>query len=119
MLRLRTVGRKSGRERVAILGYREDGPNLTTLAMNGWAAPEPAWLLNLQACPDASVDLKDGARMVRARIAEGEERARLWHDWQAYRGYGDLDGYARKRSTEVAVIVLEPRQGDIPTTARG
>ena len=110
MLRLRTVGRKTGRERIAILGYREDGSNLTTLAMNGWAAPEPAWLLNLLACPDASVDLKDGPRAVRARIAEGEERARLWHEWQAFRGYGnDLDGFARKRSTKVAVVVLEPR----------
>jgi len=113
MLRLRTVGRHTGRERIAILGYREDGRNLTTLAMNGWAAPEPAWLLNLLACPDVSVDLKDGARAVRGRIAEGEERVRLWAEWQAYRGYGnDLDGYARRRSTRVAVVVLEPRIAD-------
>jgi F420H(2)-dependent quinone reductase len=55
MLRLKTVGRRSGRERVAILGYLEDGRNLITPAMNGWADPEPAWLLNLQAHPDATV----------------------------------------------------------------
>lgn len=42
LMRLVTVGRKSGRERVAILAYLDDGPNLTTLAMNGWGAPEPA-----------------------------------------------------------------------------
>ncbi len=41
MMRLKTVGRKSGRERMAILGYYEDGPNLVTMAMNGWGEPEP------------------------------------------------------------------------------
>ena len=51
-MRLKTVGRKSGKERVAILGYYEDGPNLVTMAMNGWADGEPAWWLNLQAHPD-------------------------------------------------------------------
>jgi deazaflavin-dependent oxidoreductase (nitroreductase family) len=57
MMRLKTVGRKSGQERAAILGYYEDGPNLVTMAMNGWGAPEPAWWLNLQAHPDTTVEL--------------------------------------------------------------
>ena len=43
MLRLKTVGRKSGKHRMAILGYIEDGSNLVIPAMNGWADPEPAW----------------------------------------------------------------------------
>ena len=41
MMRLTTIGRRSGRERSAILGYFEDGPNLVTMAMNGWADPDP------------------------------------------------------------------------------
>ena len=40
-MRLTTVGRRSGKERSAILGYYEDGPNLVTMAMNGWAEPSP------------------------------------------------------------------------------
>ena len=48
---LHSVGRRSGKEREAILGYVEDGPNLVTMAMNGWADPEPAWWLNLQDVP--------------------------------------------------------------------
>ena len=60
MMRLRTVGRRTGEERKAILGYFEDGPDLVTMAMNGWADPEPAWWLNLQAQPDVTVDLVDG-----------------------------------------------------------
>ena len=70
-MRLKTIGRRTGRERIAILGYYEDGPNLVTMAMNGWAYGEPAWWLNLQAHPDASVDLVGGSHVVRARAAEG------------------------------------------------
>jgi hypothetical protein len=41
--RLHTIGRKSGKERIAILGYHEDGPNIVTVAMNGWMEGDPAW----------------------------------------------------------------------------
>jgi deazaflavin-dependent oxidoreductase (nitroreductase family) len=105
-LRLTTTGRRTGAERSVILGYVEDGPNLVTLAMNGWAAPEPAWWLNLQASPAARVDLPDGPRPVTGRAAAGEERARLWARWREIDK--NLDGYAALRSGETAVVVLEP-----------
>lgn len=106
-MRLATIGRRSGKERRAILGYFEDGTNLVTLAMNGWASPEPAWWLNLQAQPDTTVELKDGTRAVHGRAAEGEERDRLWERW---REFGPaLDGWAARRAGETAVVVLEPR----------
>jgi len=76
MLRLHTVGRRSGAERLAILGYIEDGPNLVTLAMNGWAEGVPAWWRNLQAHPDATVRTVEGERPVRAREAHGEDSGR-------------------------------------------
>lgn len=107
-LRLTTIGRRSGRERTAILGYYEDGPNLVTMAMNGWADPEPAWWLNLQAHPDATVELKEGTRAVRGRAAHGAERDRLWARWREMGD--DPAGYAWRRSRETAVVVLEPRQ---------
>jgi F420H(2)-dependent quinone reductase len=106
-LRLTTIGRKSGKERQAILGYYEDGPNLVTMAMNGWGEPEPAWWLNLQTRPDTTVELKDGPRAVRGRAATGEERDRLWARWREIDE--GLDGFASRRPTETAVVVLEPR----------
>ncbi|MEO8462104.1 MAG: nitroreductase family deazaflavin-dependent oxidoreductase [Chloroflexota bacterium] len=110
MMRLTTLGRRSGQSRVAIIGYYEDGSNLVTLAMNGWGTTEPAWWLNLQANPDTTVDLADGSRPVRARVATGEERTRLWAGFADYPGWGkDLDGLADGRSTATAVVVLEPR----------
>jgi deazaflavin-dependent oxidoreductase (nitroreductase family) len=109
MLRLHAIGRRSGQERIVILGYYEDGPNLVTLAMNGWGDPPPAWWLNLTTNPDARVDLVDGGRAVRARAAEGEERARLWAAIREYDGYGDIDVLSAGRSSETTVVVLEPR----------
>ena len=66
-LRLTTIGRKSGQERIVILGYLEDGPDLVTLAMNGWDEGHPAWWLNLEAHPDAVVRLAGGHRAPGAR----------------------------------------------------
>jgi hypothetical protein len=79
------------------------------MAMNGWASPEPAWWLNLQANPDVTVEVPGGRRAVSGRAAEGEERTRLWSRWQEIDR--NLDGYAARRAGETAVVVLEPRTG--------
>jgi F420H(2)-dependent quinone reductase len=105
-LLLVSTGRRSGKPREAILGYIEDGPNLVTLAMNGWGAPEPAWWLNLQAHPDATITLKDRRATIRARVATGDERARLWARWQGRSN--TTERYAARRPGETAVVVLEP-----------
>ena len=106
MMRLTTTGRRTGQERSVILGYFDDGPNLVTMAMNGWADAEPAWWLNLQAQPGATVDLVDGRHAVSGRAAEGEERSRLWDRWREIDT--NLDSYASRRSAETAVVILEP-----------
>jgi F420H(2)-dependent quinone reductase len=107
-LRLTTRGRRSGEPRKVILGYVEDGKNLVAMAMNGWGAAEPAWWLNLQAHPDAIVELARGVRRhVHGRAAVGEDRDRLW---QRFRELDqDLDAYAERRPRETAVVVFEPR----------
>ena len=109
-LRLTTTGRRSGKQRSVIIGYYEEGDNLVSMAMNGWGAPEPAWWLNLQARPEAVVELAGGIRRdVLGRAAVGDERERLWHRWRELDK--NLDGYAARRPQETAVVVLEPRSG--------
>jgi len=108
MMRLHTVGRRSGEPRVAIVAYFEDGPDLVTLAMNGWGDPPPAWWLNLEARPAASVDPPDGRRDVLAREATGADRERLWAVWRTLQGDADLDAMASLRSRETPVVVLTP-----------
>ena len=107
MLRLTTIGAAPGRA-AAILGYFEDGPDLVTMAMNGWGDAEPAWWLNLQANPETTVVLTAGPRPVRGRAATPEERPRLWARWAQYDGEEQLEGWATRRSRETAVVVLEP-----------
>lgn len=118
MMRLHTVGRRSGRERVAILAYFEDGPNVVTMAMNGWGDPPPAWWLNLQAQPEATVDLPGSERRrVVARRAEGAERVRLWEALRGLtEGDQDLDDLAALRTRETPIVVLEPAR-EAPATA--
>jgi deazaflavin-dependent oxidoreductase (nitroreductase family) len=92
-----------------IVGYLDDGPNLVLLAMNGWDEGHPAWWLNLEVQPEAVVQLSDKhPRPVHAHRVEGGERERLWQRWAAVQP--NLDGFARLRSTETPVIVLEPRE---------
>lgn len=109
VLHLTTIGRTSGQPRTVIIGYIEDGPNLVTMAMNGWDEGHPAWSLNLEANPEATVRLAhQQPRPVRARVARGDERERLWQRW-AKLDVG-LDAYAARRAVETPVLVLEPRE---------
>lgn len=108
MLRLHTTGRRSGRDRAVVLGYIQDGDRFVTLAMNGWDPADPAWWHNLQARPEATVDLVTGSRAVTAYRATGPERDRLWAALHRHGGYGDLDGFAARRGRETAVVVLAP-----------
>ena len=106
-MRLTTMGRRTGGPRAVMLDYFDDGPNLVTMAMNGWGDAEPAWWLNLQATPDVTVELVDGPRQVTGRAAQDDERERLWARWREIDK--KLDGYAARRSMQTAVVVLEPR----------
>jgi deazaflavin-dependent oxidoreductase (nitroreductase family) len=101
-------GAKSGRERISPLLYVEDGDNLAIIASKGGHQKNPAWLYNLKATPDAEVELKGGVRQVRARVAEGEERDRIWTKAAAV--WPDYERYQRRAPhRKIPVVVLEPR----------
>lgn len=94
-------------QRDVMIGYFEDGDDLVTMAMNGWGPAEPAWWLNLQAEPNATLQLaKQTPVDVVGRAATGAERERLWQRWREIdKG---LDGWASRRPTETAVVILTP-----------
>lgn len=101
-------GAKSGVERISPLLYVEDGQNLAIIASKGGHVKNPAWYYNLKANPDTQVEMRGGTRQVRARIAEGEERERIWA--QAAAVWPDYDNYARRAPhRKIPVVVLEPR----------
>ena len=107
ILLLHHTGAKSGTVRVNPLAYQTDGDRFVIFASKGGAPTNPDWYHNLRANPDATVEAGTDTIPVRARVTEGEERERLWARW---RDFGDdVDGFATRRPTETAVVVLEPR----------
>lgn len=106
VLLLTTTGRKSGQSRTAPIVYLADGDNVVLINTNAGNAKIPAWSLNLQANPEAEVELGRKRRPVRARIAEGDERADLWRKHvEQFEGF---DSYKEKLEREPSVFVLEP-----------
>jgi len=110
LAQLTTTGRRSGQPRSVMIGFYNDGDDLVTMAMNGWGEAEPAWWLNLQAEPTASVVTTAGTIPVTGRMATGDERDRLWDRWRELDK--ELDGWAARRGRETAVVVLTPQQLD-------
>ena len=102
------VGRKSGKRFTTPLLYLEDGEDLVVVASQGGLPHDPQWFHNLMARPETTVRVaRDGVRSVRARVAEGEERAQLWP--RLVELYADFEKYARWTEREIPVVVLEPR----------
>jgi deazaflavin-dependent oxidoreductase (nitroreductase family) len=107
ILLLTTTGRSSGQERTAPLIHRTDDGRWVVVASKGGAPEHPGWYKNLEANPEATIELPGETVPVRARVAEGEERQRLWslmtEVWPSY------DDYQRKTEREIPVVVLERR----------
>lgn len=106
VLLLTTTGRKSGQRRTAPVVYLADGERYVVIGSNAGNARMPAWALNLRANPDAGVEVYGDRRRVRARVAEGEERADLWRRMNEQ--YAGFDDYRARTDREIWVFALEP-----------
>ena len=106
VLLLTTTGRKSGEQRTAPVVYLAAGDDVVLINTNAGNAKIPAWSLNLKAKPEAEVEVGRKRYPVRARIAEGEERADLWR--RHVEQYEGFDDYQRQMEREPSVFVLEP-----------
>ncbi len=105
-LLLTTKGRKSGEPRALPLIYGTTGDSYIVIASKGGMPDHPLWFLNLEANPEC--DLMVGAKAVRARarVAEGEERERIWEQMvQIYPPYVD---YQKATERRIPVVVLDP-----------
>lgn len=108
LLLLHTTGAKSGQARVNPMMYQADGENFAVFASKAGAPTNPDWYHNLVANPRASIEVGESTVNVIARIAEGEDRDRLWsRQKELYPGFAD---YEAKTTREIPVIVLEPTQ---------
>ena len=106
LLLLHHTGAKSGRERINPVAYRRDGDRLVVFASKGGAPTHPDWYHNLVANPAATVEVGTDTVPVVARVAEGEERERLWSAQKRdVPGFAD---YESKTNRSIPVVVLGP-----------
>lgn len=108
MLLLRTVGRRTGEPRTSALLYVPHGDAYAVIASKGGDPKHPGWYHNLTASPDVEVQIGRKRIPVRARVAEGDERAELWKraDEINQGGYGR---YQARTDRQIPVVVLDPR----------
>jgi proline iminopeptidase len=105
ILLLTTTGRRTGQETTTPLIYNLDGDTPVVVASQGGAPDHPGWFKNLSKTPEVRVQIKGDRFRARARVAEGEERERLWElmnqVWPHY------DEYATRTDRVIPVVVLE------------
>lgn len=105
-LLLTTTGRKSGEPRTSALIFGRDGDDYLLIASYGGAPSHPLWYLNLEANPEATIQVKDQHIRVRARTATAEEKPRLWgimrDQWPNY------DVYTTRTERVIPLVVLSP-----------
>ena len=104
---LHTIGRTTGRPRRNGLYSVEDGANLVVVASNAGEDVDPAWWCNLQAQPDADVEIRSAMRPVRARLATPAEAGPLYERFAA--AIPTYAEYRERASRPIPVVILEPR----------
>lgn len=108
VIELVTKGRKSGQLRSVILtSPLQEGDTYVVVASKGGDAHHPAWLLNVQADPDVEVTVQGKTQPMRARVADADERARLWPI--VTRDHTNYADYQSKTDREIPLVLLEPR----------
>lgn len=109
ILLLTTTGRKSGQPRTAPLLYLEDEGKIILVASQGGMTNSPQWYYNLEANPEAEVELGTEKKKVRSRRATDEEKAALWPKLVAM--YKDYDLYQARTERNIPVMILSPVEG--------
>ncbi len=99
-------GRRSGEDRTVPLLYVADGDRVVLIGSNWGKRQHPAWALNLDAAPEATVTVAGAGRRMHTRRATPEERERYWR--RAVEIWPGYDGYRGRTSREIRIFVLEP-----------
>lgn len=110
MLLLRTIGRRTHQHRTAALLYVRDGDAYAVIASKGGSPRHPGWFHNLTAKPEVEIQVGRKRIPVRARVAKGKERSRLWAAADEI-NRGLYTAYQSRTTRMIPVVVLEPMSG--------
>ena len=107
ILLLTTTGRRSGQPRTTPLIFARDGNDFLVVASMGGAPQHPKWYLNVEANPQAEIQVKGDHVAVTAHAATPQEKPRLWQivrePWPNY------DVYQSRTDRDIPVVILTPR----------
>jgi deazaflavin-dependent oxidoreductase (nitroreductase family) len=106
LLLLHHRGARSRIERVNPLACQTlDEGAWAIFASKGGASTNPDWFHNLVANPEATIEIGTEIVSVRARVAEGEERERIWgRQQEVMPGFA---AYEKKTTRQIPVVILE------------
>src|SRR3954462_5073736 len=102
---LTTTGAKSGLPRINPLCYTTDGDRVIVIASKAASPTHPDWYHNLVAHPKAIIEIGSAKFPVRARTAEGEERARLFNAQAALMPF--FAEYQQQTARQIPVVIFE------------
>jgi deazaflavin-dependent oxidoreductase (nitroreductase family) len=106
LLLLHTVGATTGQRRVTPMMYMALPKGFAVFASAAGSPKNPAWYHNLIANPRVRAEIGADTIEFTARVAEGEERERIWTAQKdAYQGFAD---YERATTRQIPVVILEP-----------
>src|SRR5712691_10412900 len=108
LLRLTTIGARSGQPRRSTLGYFADtDKSWVIIGSAGGAAKHPAWIYNIARHPDQVwVELDRQKIKVRPETLTGEERASMWRRIVA--AAPNYKSYETKTDREIPLVRLVP-----------
>jgi len=103
---LTTTGRKSGLARTSPLLYLLDGKGVVVVASQGGMPRHPDWYFNLAEHPNVHLELRGEQFDAVAKVADAEERARLWP--RLVELYPSFAVYQARAQREIPVVVCRP-----------
>jgi len=107
VVELTTTGRKTGEPRTVMLtSPYQEGDTWIIVGSRGGDDRKPGWVFNIEANPEVKVRFGGSpVQRVRARIADDDERARLWPlVTGAQKRYA---GYQSRTSREIPLVLLD------------
>ncbi|WP_419841167.1 nitroreductase/quinone reductase family protein [Candidatus Poriferisodalis sp.] len=107
MILVTMTGAKTGRKLCSPLVYSTDGDDLVVIASKGGAPDHPNWYHNLVAHPEVTVEVGTDSWQAMARLAEGDERKRLYDAQAALMPqFAEYEQKAAEHGREIPVFRL-------------
>ncbi len=106
VLLLTTTGRTSGKPRTVPVAYLRDGSTNVIIASYAGLPRHPAWFLNLESHPEATIQVKKRQMQVKTETANPEKKRELWARlMEVAPGYAD---YQKRTSRDIPMVILHP-----------